>query len=357
MHIKFNIHWSFEPEIKGEMDAELFHLLTYIRTSGTLKEAAESSGYSYRHAWNLIKYWEKKFQTPLVKLERGRKKNAVLTAFAEKLLSFNQLLHDRLDSELEAHAREFIHELEVFTPLHKHTVIRLFASHGLAITHLNDLIQNDLGLSTDFQIHGSLESLRLLSNGYCDIAGFHFPEGKLGTILAPKYKCWLTNGKYRYFQVAVRDQGLILQQRNMKRILNINDLTKRSVRFINRQKDSGTRTIFDQLLLLEGIRPAQISGYNSEEFTHIAVAALVASGDVDAGFGIKAAAARFKLHFIPILKEKYILAFSPTLDPEIMEKLHRLLLSRKFRQPISKLEGYSVRQAGKELELKQLFKT
>lgn len=355
MHIKFTIHWSFEPEIKGEMDVELFHLLNTIRNTGTLRESARSSGYSYRHAWGLIKRWENSFQTALVKLERGRKKNAVLTAFAEKLIALNQLLYEETGPNLDAYAQKFVRELEIFTPLHKQTMIRLFASHGMAITHFNDLIKSELGLITDFQIHGSLESLRLLSNGYCDIAGFHVPQGKLGIILAPKYKCWLMNNQYRFFQVAIREQGLILQQRNVKRISGIKDLTKRSVRFINRQKDSGTRTIFDQLLMLEGIRPARINGYSNEEFTHIAVAALIASGDVDAGFGIKAAAARFKLHFIPILKEKYFLAVNSGLDPAITENIRKLLGSRKFRQPISKLDGYDARHSGKELEVRHVF--
>jgi len=44
--------------------------------------------------------------------------------------------------------------------------------------------------------------------------------------------------------------------------------------------------------------PAAIDGYHTEEFTHLAVAATVAGGMADAGYGIRAAAAPYGLDFI-----------------------------------------------------------
>ena len=50
-----------------------------------------------------------------------------------------------------------------------------------------------------------------------------------------------------------------------------------------------------------------IKGYYTEEFTHLAVAAAIASGVADAGIGIEAAARRLKLDFIPLFVEDYYL--------------------------------------------------
>ena len=73
-------------------------------------------------------------------------------------------------------------------------------------------------------------------------------------------------------------------------VTSLQGLTRRSVKFINRQKGSGTRAIFDELIKMEGINKKNINGYNTEEFTHTAVAALINGGAADIGFGLKAAA-------------------------------------------------------------------
>ena len=60
-------------------------------------------------------------------------------------------------------------------------------------------------------------------------------------------------------------------------------------------------------------RPAstasRLPGYDNEEITHSAVAALVAGRQADAGFGLEAAAAQFGLEFVPVATERYYLAF------------------------------------------------
>ena len=108
-------------------------------------------------------------------------------------------------------------------------------------------------------------------------------------------------------------------RKNPRKINNLKSLTKRSVKFVNRQPESGTRTIFDELLKREGINKSSINGYHNVEFTHIAVAALVASGAADAGFGIKAAASKFGLHFIPIVSETYVLAIERNIPDQVIE--------------------------------------
>ena len=355
MHIKLDIRLSCGPDSSDEIEPGLFRLLENIRHGGTLKQAAKLSGYSYRHAWGRLKHWEKVFQTPLVKLERGRGRGAHLTALGDKLLWANGMVINRTSSELSGLAAELDAVLSEFIRKDKQIKLRLYASHGIAITALNELMREELAIDTDFQIHGSLESLRLLDTGQCNMAGFHIPYGDLSKVLAPQYRRWLEGDKYHLIRVATRNQGLIVHKGNPKKITGLTDLTRRNVRFINRQRESGTRTIFDQLLVQAGLQPARINGYNNEEFTHVAVAAMVASGAADAGFGIQAAAAQFGLDFIPVLKEMYFIAVNKQIDAKIMSGIKKILKSQKFRNRMAPAEGYDVKQAGAGVSLHNVF--
>src|SRR6185312_2249684 len=75
--------------------------------------------------------------------------------------------------------------------------------------------------------------------------------------------------------MAMRDQGLIVPVGNPLGIASLADLARPDVRFVNRQKGSGTRVLLDYELRLAGIEPSAIQGYEREEFTHLAVAVAV----------------------------------------------------------------------------------
>ena len=134
---------------------------------------------------------------------------------------------------------------------------------------------------------------------------------------------------------------------NPEGIESISDLAEKRVRFVNRQLSSGTRLIFDHLLEQAGIAVDQIQGYTTEEFTHLAVAAIVASGAADAGFGIEAAAHRFGLYFMPMVRENYWFALNrEALNLPAVADLLRLLRSPEFHDPVAALPGYDPRAAG-----------
>lgn len=354
MKIQLAIRWCYQGHKYEEIDPELFVLLRLIREQGSLRAAAESAGLSYRHAWGLIRHWTTCISKPIVQMERGR--GARLTDIGEKLLWAEQMINNRLAPGLDEITRELNIELDQLVskkiPPKK---IRIEASHGLAIAQFQTLCSQSKSIALDFHFRGSLASLRELSSSRCDIAGFHFPHGEIAASLAPYYLQWLNPEKHMLIHVATREQGLITQKNNPHKITGIENLTRRSVRFVNRQPESGTRTIFDELLKRDNINKSKINGYTDEEFTHLAVAAMVASGKVDAGFGIKAAAGRFNLNFIPIIQETYALAVTRTLPGKIINELRKLLGSRKFKNKTNELPGYNARNAGKEILFDDLF--
>ncbi len=338
-----------------EIDPLLFSLLKSIRDQGSLQSAARTTGISYRHAWGLIRHWTGRISKPIVTMEKGR--GATLTEIGEKLLWAEQMISNRLTPDMNSIANELNSEFNnLIKARHKSSMLRIYASHGLGIAHLQILCAESPVFDLDFHFRGSLESLRELANARCDIAGFHFPSGELSARLAPLYQQWTDPEKHMLLHVSTRQQGLMTQKNNPHKITGLKSLTKRAVRFINRQPESGTRTIFDEMLRQEGINKNSINGYKEEEFTHVAVAAMVASGSVDAGFGIKAAAARFDLHFIPIIRENYVLAVDKTLSKKIIAEMTKILKSRKYKSKVSTLPGYDVKHAGKEITFDELFR-
>ena len=116
---------------------------------------------------------------------------------------------------------------------------------------------------------------------------------------------------------------------------------------MNRQRGAGTRVLLDYQLDLKGIAPADIQGYNQEEFTHLAVAASVASGRSDCGLGISAAAQALELDFVPLFQERYDLII-PTryADSQLLEPLFALLEDEQFRRDVAGLPGYDISVMG-----------
>ena len=354
MSFKFEIRWNYSGKNAGEIDPVFFLLLKSIRQKGSLRSAAEETGISYRHAWGLIRYWSTCISKPIVKLEQGR--GAKLTEIGDKLLWAEQLVTSKLASDLNQISEELNIELSnLLDKSNNPGKLRINASHGLAIAQLQSLLAESEAFDIDFHFRGSLESLRELANSRCDIAGFHIPTGNISLNLAPMYLQWLTEEKHKLIHVATRQQGLMIQKKNLKKITSLKSLTRRSVRFINRQKESGTRTIFDELLRISNISKSSIKGYQDEEFTHVAVAALIASGAADAGFGIKAAASKFGLHFIPVISENYVLAIDKAVSKKSISELKKILRSRQFKSRVDLLPGYDIKSAGNEITFGQIF--
>ena len=359
MHISFGLSWFSGKEDKQAIDEGLFRLLDAIKSQGSLKRAAEETRLSYRHAWGLLKKWEAEFGSPLATLQRGRNHGASLTSLGEKLIQAYQSLADKCQSEYQGIGEEISLSLQEEIKSDKGHTLKISASHGMAINFLNQLLQNNKDIKTSLDVHGSLESLRLLNQSNYDVAGFHYPLNdslnNFTEILAPVYRKHLSPEKYDLLLVATREQGIITDANNNAKVKTLSDLSNRAVRFINRQHDSGTRTILDQLLVSSDINSKEINGYSNEEFTHVAVAAMIASGAANVGFGIKAAAIQFDLKFIPVIKEAYVLAVNTQTPANIKLLLRKHLSSIEFKTTVNTYPGYDATDAGNQLDSEEIF--
>jgi len=318
-------------------------LLVAIQRSGSLAAAAREVGYSYRHVWNLLGDWNRRMGQPLVGLERGR--GARLTPLAVKLVELEERARTRLAPHFAELAREFERELYAEASA-RAPRLNLHASHDLALERLPELAEGALAL--ELQFHGSVESLEALARGDCDLAGFHVAE----QWRTPEILQRLKPGAHRLIGLAVRDQGLIVARGNPKGIQGLRDLARPGLRFVNRQRGSGTRLVLEQLLARAGIEGGRISGYPREELTHIAVATAVADAGADVGFGIRAAAAQLELGFIPLVNERYLLACrADRLESAELKKFLALLRGKPFRAVLAALPGYDNAITGRVMEV------
>jgi molybdate transport repressor ModE-like protein len=341
--IKLTLQYEWRPGAgKGSvLDTRLFDVLYAVHASGSIAAAARETGMSYRHVWGMMGTWERRLGRPLVTLKKGR--GAKLTEFGRKLLWAQELVQARLAPDFDS----LRHEIESALA-HEDGAPRLAicASHDLALAELRDRLMQGGGPRIDLRFQGSLESLAALAREQCDLAGFHIAEG-LDDRAAAAFARAVDPRRHRLLGLATRTQGLILARGNPKGISSLADLARPGVRFVNRQRGSGSRLELDQLLAGAGIDAARIDGYLHEEFTHLAVAATIAGGRADAGFGVKAAAAEYELEFLPLLTERYYLAGRR----ESLAALQPLLGGEAFAAILARLPGYGNAITGQVFEI------
>ncbi len=337
--------WTFVSETGEKVDPQLFGLLAALHEHGKLTLAAKQVHLSYRYAWTLLAKWERFFGGPLVAKERGR--GAKLTPLGDKLLWAEQRTDANLFPQLENIASEL--NLEIGSALRSaQPVMHIHASHGYAVEKLPLLMSRHGHSSIDLKYMASIAAVTSLARDACDLAGFHVPLGEQAANLWREYAKWLKPRKHGIIRLVTRTQGLILAKGNPLSIAALADLQRPGVRFVNRQRDSGTRTLLDGLLARQSIDARRIQGYDTGEFTHAAVAAFVASGMADVAFGIEPAARQFKLDFVPVIKERYMLACRlESLKHAAIQELIALIQGPEYLGMIDPVAGYALDSPGK----------
>jgi putative molybdopterin biosynthesis protein len=195
---------------------------------------------------------------------------------------------------------------------------------------------------------GSMGGLLAVDKGIAHFAGSHLLDTNTGDYNIPYIRRYVKHTPVKLVTLVHRWQGLMIAKGNPKNIQGIADLTRPGIALINRQPGSGTRILLDYELEKARIDAAGISGYRSEEYTHMSVAMAVTSGRADVGLGIMAAAKALNLDFIPVSRERYDLVVpADLLEDERMELLLDIIRSSKFIEQVLALGGYEVEETGK----------
>lgn len=235
--------------------------------------------------------------------------------------------------------------VEMLRPLSEiKNAIMFTGSHDMTI----DLLSSELKrMRTDMKIvssHvGSMAGIMAIRKGEAHVAGIHLLDP--GT---KQYNISYVNKLLKGQDVVLlpflkRKQGWILPKGNPLGIAEVGDLVRTKANFVNRQKGAGTRILFDLLLTDRRLTPEEITGYDREMFSHLAVAAEVKGDERGAGLGIYPAAKAMDLEFVPLADEEYDLLMTREFyESEQGRLLLEVIHSDSFKAQVEKIGGYQV---------------
>ena len=228
----------------------------------------------------------------------------------------------------------------------EHTLV-MMGSHDPLLDEVADLLhQTHPHLYMSSTHVGSMGGIMALRRGEAHGAGCHLLDEADGSYNTSYLEKYFPNGGVYQVECVGRTQGLMVAKGNPLGIKGFGDIA--NLRYVNRQKGSGTRILADYLCRKEGIDPAAVYGYDREELTHTSVAAQIASGTADAGMGILSAARLYDLDFLPVCVEQYDLLIPDyAWDTPAVKALLEVLQSPAFRERLEQLGGYTLDRPGR----------
>ncbi len=240
-------------------------------------------------------------------------------------------------------------DVELLKPLEalSNTVLAI-GSHDPLIDELSDMLHaEDPSLYLSSTHVGSMGGIMAVKRRESHIAGCHLLDEETGEYNYSYMEKYFPDGGIRLVECVGRTQGIMVAKGNPLDIEKFEDLSKPGLRYVNRQKGSGTRVLTDYLVKKYGMDESKIDGYDREETTHTSVAAQIAAGSGDAGMGIYSAAKIYGLDFIPVCTEQYdfIVADFAWELPQV-QKLIEILKSDEFARRINALGGYTLEHPG-----------
>ena len=181
----------------------------------------------------------------------------------------------------------------------------------------------------------SARSLEWLRAGKIDIAGTHLNEPAA------------SRKGFAVVTFALWEEGFVVRKGNPKRIRRVEDLANPQVAFINRERGSGSRRLFETLLANAGMSAAKVKGSENSVPGHLAAAWAVASGTADCCIAAGSAARRFGLDFVPLASERFELVLHKRdLARKAVEGVFDILNRTRFRRQLEVIAGYDVSRAG-----------
>ena len=244
--------------------------------------------------------------------------------------------------------------IRLLCPVEKlHNTVVVIGSHDPLLDELGDMLHvadHDVYMSSSHV--GSMGGIMAVRRGEAHAAGCHLLDTATGEYNLAFIRKYFPKGGVKLIRCVGRQQGMMVAKGNPLNIQSFSDIAKEGVRYVNRQKGSGTRILTDYLCRQENLDTAAIYGYDREELTHTSVAAQIVSGSADAGMGIYSAAKLYDLDFIPVCIEEYDLIIPDhAWDTPQVQQMISVLKSDAFKEKILALGGYTVENPGEIIPL------
>lgn len=232
---------------------------------------------------------------------------------------------------------ELIHDMEAI----ENTIVSI-GSHDLIMDYIGSILARK-GQTLSSAHVGSMGGIMAIKRGEAHIAPIHLLDEATGEYNQSYLDKYLSSETIALIKGVKREQGFMVAKGNPKNLYDIQDLKRKDITFVNRQKGSGTRILTDYLLKKNGVGEKEIRGYDRDMTTHMAVAAAVESGTADVGVGVFSAAKAMGLDFISIGYEEYDFAIPEKyLQTDRIQKFIQVLRSEELEHILKELGGYGI---------------
>ncbi|MFZ4407468.1 MAG: substrate-binding domain-containing protein [Paracraurococcus sp.] len=195
---------------------------------------------------------------------------------------------------------------------------------------------------------GSLDGLEALARGEAAVAAVHLLDPDTGAFNEPAVRAALAGRGAVGVIWAWREQGLIVAPGNPLGLAGVADLARPGLRIIGRQRRAGSHALLLHLLAEAEVRLDQLGILADPAMAEDEVAAAVAEGRAEAGFGIRAAAAARGLGFLPLLRERFDLVMDRRSYFEVpVQTLLAFTRGSAFAARAQRMAGYDTADTGR----------
>lgn len=198
---------------------------------------------------------------------------------------------------------------------------------------------------------GSYNGLYAMYQGQVHIATAHLWDAETDTYNITYASKLLPGVKVRIYRLVKRMQGFYILKGNPKNITGFQDLSRTDIRYVNREKGSGTRILLDNMLKKLSIQSSYLPGYDTEMNTHHAVASAIAKHEADFGLGTaKACKDLDSLEFLPLKEECYDLIIrEDDIEHPVIKMIISTIQSKDFRNEIDLLSTFNTNDMGLQI--------
>jgi molybdate-binding protein/DNA-binding XRE family transcriptional regulator len=192
----------------------------------------------------------------------------------------------------------------------------------------------------------STAALEALGARHTHVAGVHLVDARTGEPNLAEIRRIAGPAALTLVALARWEAGLVLAAGNPLGVRKAEDLGRRGLRLVTRERGSGARRLLDRLVASAGERAGAAARSAIQVGGQLEVAHAVSIGAADAGVATRDAALAFGLAFVPLAEERYDLAIprDGLEDPRILRLLDALT-SAPLRRELAAL-GYDVRCSG-----------
>lgn len=194
----------------------------------------------------------------------------------------------------------------------------------------------------------SMDALIALYKGEANAACCNLLDLESNTYNIPFVKRMLPGNSCIVIHLAKRMQGFYVAKGNPKAIVSWQDLARRDVQFVNREKGSGTRLLVDAKLKERAIETTHVNGYSRVVTNEMALASMVVRGVADVAIGRQVTAAQTEgLDFVPLFNESYDMVMTQdSMETEEGQALLAIIKKGELKRAFAFVAGYDTIATG-----------